>query len=49
MHLNWVTSRNLAPGVIATAVISDELRGASALSFCVDKYKLEEDKGDLGI
>ncbi|KAJ6142529.1 hypothetical protein N7471_001982 [Penicillium samsonianum] len=47
-HLNWVAFRNLAPGLIAAAVASDELRGASALSLCVDKFKLEGDEGYLG-
>jgi hypothetical protein len=47
-HLNWVAFRNLAPGVIAAAVASDELRGASMLSLYVDKFKLEGDEGDLG-
>ncbi|KAJ6149089.1 hypothetical protein N7471_000288 [Penicillium samsonianum] len=47
-HLNWVVFRNLAPSVIATAIISDELRGASALSLCVDKFKLEGGEGGLG-
>ncbi|KAJ5471469.1 hypothetical protein N7530_008826 [Penicillium desertorum] len=42
-HLNWVAIRNLAPGLIAAAVASDELRGASALSLCIDKLKLEGD------
>ncbi|KAI9036632.1 uncharacterized protein KD926_001645 [Aspergillus affinis] len=48
MHLNWVAFRNLAPNMIAAAVASDELRGASALSLCVDQFKLERDEGDLG-
>ncbi|KAJ9490293.1 hypothetical protein VN97_g2949 [Penicillium thymicola] len=47
-HLNWVAFRNLAPSVIATAIVSDELRGASALSLCVDKFKLEGDEGGFG-
>ncbi|KAJ5158757.1 uncharacterized protein N7500_008408 [Penicillium coprophilum] len=47
-HLNWVAFKNLAPGVIAAAVASDELRNASALSLCVDEFKLEGDEGDLG-
>ncbi|KAL4930990.1 uncharacterized protein BDV17DRAFT_280551 [Aspergillus undulatus] len=49
-HLNWVAFRNLAPSVIAAAVASDELRGASALSLCVDQFKLRGDEGeeDLG-
>ena len=46
-HLNWVAFRNLAPGLIATAITSDELRGSSALSLCVDKFKLEGDEGGL--
>ncbi|KAL2819700.1 hypothetical protein BJX63DRAFT_428482 [Aspergillus granulosus] len=35
--------------VIAAAVASDELRGASTLSLCVDQFKLEgdEEEGDL--
>ncbi|OQE37972.1 hypothetical protein PENCOP_c009G06231 [Penicillium coprophilum] len=47
-HLNWVAFKNLAPGVIAAAVASDELRNASALSLCVDEFKLGGDEGDLG-
>lgn len=46
-HLNWVAFRNLAPAVIAAAIASEELRGASALSLCVDKFKVEGDEGDL--
>ncbi|KAL4866044.1 hypothetical protein BDV12DRAFT_140247 [Aspergillus spectabilis] len=46
-HLNWVALRNLPPSVIAAAVASDELRGASAISLCVDQLKLEGE-GDLG-
>ncbi|KAL4860447.1 hypothetical protein BDV12DRAFT_108330 [Aspergillus spectabilis] len=45
-HLNWVAFQNLPPSVIAAAVASDELRGASALSLCVDKFKLQRE-GDL--
>ncbi|CAG8371230.1 unnamed protein product [Penicillium salamii] len=40
-------SLNLAPAVIAAAIASEELRGASALSLCVDKFKVEGDEGDL--
>ncbi|KAJ5897816.1 hypothetical protein N7504_008104 [Penicillium tannophilum] len=40
---------NLAPAVIAAAIASEELRGASALSLCVDKFKVERDEGDLSI
>ncbi|KAI9035566.1 uncharacterized protein KD926_003226 [Aspergillus affinis] len=47
MHLNWVAFRNLSPSVIAAAVASNELRGASALSLCVDNFKLEGDEGGL--
>ncbi|KAJ5320670.1 hypothetical protein N7508_000953 [Penicillium antarcticum] len=47
-HLNWVAFRNLAPSVISAAIVSDELRGASALSLCVDKFKLEGGEGGLG-
>ncbi|KAL5356182.1 hypothetical protein BJX96DRAFT_171371 [Aspergillus floccosus] len=46
-HLNWVAFRNLPPRVIATAVVSDELRGASALSLCVDRFQGESELGDL--
>lgn len=46
-HLNWVAFRNLAPAVIAAAIASDELRGASALSLCVDDSRVEGDEGDL--
>ncbi|KAJ5382247.1 hypothetical protein N7517_000158 [Penicillium concentricum] len=46
-HLNWVAFRNLAPAVIAAAIVSEELRSASALSLCVDKFKVEGDEGDL--
>lgn len=45
---NWVAFRNLTPGLIAAAVESDELRGASALSLCVDKFKPEGGEGDEG-
>ncbi|KAJ5787896.1 hypothetical protein N7457_002886 [Penicillium paradoxum] len=48
MHLNWVAFRYLAPGLIAAAVASDELRGASALSLCVDNFDLEGCEGELG-
>lgn len=44
--------RKLSPGVIAVAVVSDELRGASVLSLCIDQFKQgeEEDdgRGDVG-
>ncbi|CAI7618667.1 unnamed protein product [Penicillium palitans] len=46
-HLNWVAFRNLAPAVIAATIASGELRGASALSLCVDKFRVEGDEGDL--
>ncbi|KAJ5416089.1 hypothetical protein N7465_004784 [Penicillium sp. CMV-2018d] len=49
-HLNWVAFQNLTPSVIAAAIASDELRDASALSLCVDWFRLEgdEEEGDLG-
>ncbi|KAB8067061.1 hypothetical protein BDV29DRAFT_163811 [Aspergillus leporis] len=47
MHLNWVAFRNLPPSVITATVASDELRSASALSLCVDNFKLEGDEGAL--
>ncbi|KAJ5481635.1 hypothetical protein N7475_000447 [Penicillium sp. IBT 31633x] len=47
-HLNWVAFKNLSFAVIAAAIESEELRGASALSLCVDKFNLEEGEGDLG-
>ncbi|KAI9035018.1 uncharacterized protein KD926_004822 [Aspergillus affinis] len=47
MHLNWVAFRNLSPSVIAAAIESDELRSASALSLCIDNFKLEGNKGEL--
>ncbi|KAJ6123880.1 hypothetical protein N7471_011197 [Penicillium samsonianum] len=49
-HLNWVVFQNLAPSVIAAAIASDELRDASAVSLCVDQFRLEGDEGegDLG-
>ncbi|KAL4810802.1 hypothetical protein BDV18DRAFT_155415 [Aspergillus unguis] len=43
-HLNWTAFWNLTPSVITAAVASDELRGASALSFCVDQFELEDVK-----
>ncbi|CAG8897282.1 unnamed protein product [Penicillium egyptiacum] len=50
-HLNWVAFGNLPPRVIAAAVASDDLRGASALSLCVDAFQLagdeEEGESDL--
>lgn len=46
-HLNWVAFQNLAPSVIAAAIASDEIRDASALSLCVDQFRLEGDLGDL--
>ncbi|KAL5358101.1 hypothetical protein BJX96DRAFT_173134 [Aspergillus floccosus] len=45
-HLNWVLFGNLPPRVIAAAVISDELRGASALSLCVDAWAGDEEEGE---
>ncbi|CAG7962111.1 unnamed protein product [Penicillium nalgiovense] len=47
-HLNWVAFRNLPPRVIAAAVASDDLRGASALSLCVDAFQLagDEEEGE---
>ncbi|KAK1149842.1 hypothetical protein N8T08_003398 [Aspergillus melleus] len=45
MHLNWVAFRNLSPSVIAAAIESDELRSASALSLCIDNFKLEGNEG----
>ncbi|KXG52943.1 uncharacterized protein PGRI_081980 [Penicillium griseofulvum] len=42
-HLNWVVFRNLAPGMVGKAAVSNELWGASALSMRVDKFKLEGD------
>ncbi|KAI9375021.1 hypothetical protein BJX61DRAFT_550309 [Aspergillus egyptiacus] len=42
-HLNWAVFQNLTPSVIAAAVASDELRGASALSVCADQLELEQD------
>ncbi|OJJ54754.1 hypothetical protein ASPSYDRAFT_475317 [Aspergillus sydowii CBS 593.65] len=44
-HLNWVAFRNLTLSVIAAAVASDELRGASALSVCVDQFEMEREEG----
>ncbi|KAL3472683.1 hypothetical protein BJX99DRAFT_249446 [Aspergillus californicus] len=45
-HLNWAMFQKLTPSVIAVAIISDELQGASALSLCADQFELERD-GDL--
>ncbi|GAB1207511.1 hypothetical protein APSETT445_006231 [Aspergillus pseudonomiae] len=45
-HLNWVSFGNLPPRVIAAAVTSDELRGASALSLCVDAWVGDEEEGE---
>lgn len=45
-HLNWVSFSNLLPRVIAAAVASDELRGASALSLCVDAWAGDEEEGE---
>ncbi|KAE8403368.1 hypothetical protein BDV37DRAFT_143522 [Aspergillus pseudonomiae] len=45
-HLNWVSFGNLPPRVIAVAVTSDELRGASALSLCVDAWVGDEEEGE---
>ncbi|OJJ05259.1 hypothetical protein ASPVEDRAFT_44776 [Aspergillus versicolor CBS 583.65] len=44
-HLNWVAFQNLTLSVIAAAVASDELRGASALSVCVDQFEMEREEG----
>ncbi|KAL2810884.1 hypothetical protein BJX63DRAFT_444437 [Aspergillus granulosus] len=48
-HLNWVALQNLPPRVIAAAVASNELRGASALSLCVDQFELREDDRGGGL
>ncbi|KAF9888284.1 hypothetical protein FE257_008854 [Aspergillus nanangensis] len=50
-HLNWVAFGSLPPRVIAAAVASDELRGASALSLCVNAHQLAEDgeEGESGL
>jgi hypothetical protein len=47
-HLNWVAFGNLPPRVIAAAVASDDLRGASALSLCVNASQLagDEEEGE---
>ncbi|BCS18846.1 uncharacterized protein APUU_11674A [Aspergillus puulaauensis] len=45
-HHNWVIFRNLSPRVIATAIISNELQDASALSLGVDNFDLNN--GGLG-
>lgn len=45
-HLNWVSFGNLPPRVIAAAVASDELRGASALSLCVDAWAGDKEEGE---
>jgi hypothetical protein len=45
-HLNWAAFLNLTPSVIAAALASDELQGASALSLCADQFGLESG-GDL--
>ncbi|KAL4976085.1 hypothetical protein BDW66DRAFT_160006 [Aspergillus desertorum] len=45
-HLNWLKFRNLAPSVIAAALASDELQDASALSLCVEQFKLRADELD---
>ncbi|KAJ5437724.1 hypothetical protein N7445_006268 [Penicillium cf. griseofulvum] len=51
-HLNWVVFGNLPPRVIAAAIASDELQGASALSLCVNLFQLvgdeEDGESDLG-
>lgn len=44
-HLNWVAFRNLTLSVITAAITSDELRGASALSICVDQFEMEREEG----
>jgi hypothetical protein len=48
-HLNWVAFQNLPPSVIAAAVASDELRGASTPSLCVDQFKLHGGDGEGGL
>ncbi|KAL4993273.1 hypothetical protein BDV10DRAFT_198465 [Aspergillus recurvatus] len=45
-HLNWVAFQNLPPSVITAALASDELRGTSALSLCIDQVKLQGDHGE---
>ncbi|OQE10708.1 hypothetical protein PENFLA_c081G08388 [Penicillium flavigenum] len=45
-HLNWVVFGNLPPRVIAAAIASDELQGASALSLCVNVFQLVGDEED---
>ncbi|KAL5341660.1 hypothetical protein BJX70DRAFT_42573 [Aspergillus crustosus] len=45
-HLNWAAFLNLTPSVIAAALASDELQGASALSLGADQFGLESG-GDL--
>ncbi|KAJ6149055.1 hypothetical protein N7471_000254 [Penicillium samsonianum] len=51
-HLNWVVFGNLPPRVIAAAIASDELQGASALSLCLNPFQLvgdeEDGESDLG-
>ncbi|KAJ5130247.1 uncharacterized protein N7515_006286 [Penicillium bovifimosum] len=51
-HLNWVVFGNLPPRVIAAAIASDELQGATALSLCVNLFQLvgdeEDGESDLG-
>ncbi|KAL4863031.1 hypothetical protein BDV12DRAFT_202504 [Aspergillus spectabilis] len=44
-HLNWVAFQNLPPSVIAAAIASDELRGVSAISLCIDQFELRGDDG----
>ncbi|KAJ5124022.1 uncharacterized protein N7515_007847 [Penicillium bovifimosum] len=44
-HLNWVVFGSLPPRVIAAAIASDELGGASALSLCVDAWAGDEEEG----
>ncbi|KAJ5541977.1 hypothetical protein N7535_004395 [Penicillium sp. DV-2018c] len=44
-NFNWVVFGSLPPRVIAAAIASDELRGASALSLCVDAWAGDEDSG----
>lgn len=44
-HLNWVMFGSLPLRVITAAVASDELRGASALSLCVDAWAGDREEG----
>jgi hypothetical protein len=45
-HLNWAAFLHLTPSVIAAALASDEVRGASALSLGADQFGLDSG-GDL--